>query len=365
MTVTYPLPQMSLTEALAAQHRLVDAICRHFDGAEVLQAGDYGLTAAHGRPAFTARVEAVLADFFRAPDAALVRGAGTGAIRTYLMARLAPGARVMIHDAPIYPSTAVTFRAMSITPVRVDFNAPVFPAGNPPDLVLLQHARHTPADRYSLGEAIAAVRQAYPGVVVLTDDNYAALKAPRIGVELGATASAFSTFKLMGPEGVGLLLGDRETLAAVRKDNYSGGGQVQGPEAMAALKAMVLAPVHLATQAMVVDEVAARLNQGEVDGVVRAYVANAQSRVVLAELARPVAAAVIAQAAALGAAPHPVGAESRHEVTPLVYRVSGTFLAADPGGAQRMVRINPMRAGADTVIRILGEAVRRSVEDGV
>ncbi len=363
MTATYPLPQMSLAEALAAQHRLVDAICRHFDGAEVLQAGDYGLTAAHGRPAFTARVEAVFADFFGAPDAALVRGAGTGAIRAYLMARLTPGSRVMIHDAPIYPSTAVTMRAMGLVPIRVDFNDPVFPAGDPPDLVLLQHARQTPGDRYSLGEAIAAVRRAYPEVPILTDDSYAALKAPRVGVELGATASAFSTFKLLGPEGVGLLVGDRETLAAVRKDNYSGGGQVQGPEAMSALKAMVLAPVHLATQAMVVDEVAARLNQGEVDGVVRAYVANAQSRVVLAELARPIAAEVIAQATSLGAAPHPVGAESRHEVTPLVYRVSGTFLAADPEGSKRMVRINPMRAGADTVIRILREAIRQCEGD--
>lgn len=364
MIAANPLLQMDFTEALAAQHRLVDAICRHFEGAEILQAGDYGLHADVGRPQFTARVEATLADFFGAPTVALVRGAGTGAIRSYMIAALKPGARVLVHDAPVYPSTAVTCRAMGLHVERVDFHQPLAPTDSAPDLVLLQHARQRIDDAYSLGAVIAAVRRAYPQTPILVDDNYAALKTPAIGVELGATASAFSAFKLMGPEGVGILVGDEATIAAVRQDNYSGGGQVQGPEAMLTLKAMVMAPVAFATQALVVDQVARRLNAGEVAGVAAATVANAQSRVVLAELERPMAAAVIAAAARLGAAPHPVGAESRHEVSPLVYRASGTFIQANPDLAWRVVRINPMRAGADTVLRILAQAIAGAGKGG-
>ncbi|HEY3368766.1 MAG TPA: aminotransferase class I/II-fold pyridoxal phosphate-dependent enzyme [Symbiobacteriaceae bacterium] len=360
MITANPLAQMDLHQALEAQHRLVDAICRHFEGDEILQAGDYGLHGAYGRPRFTARVEATLADFFGAPAAALVRGAGTGAIRGYMMAALRPGARVLIHDAPVYPSTNVTCRAMGLALERVDFNLPFAPSGPAPDLVLLQHARQRIDDTYNLSDAIAEVRHAFPRTPILVDDNYATLKAPAIGVQMGATASAFSAFKLLGPEGVGVLVGDEATIAAVRQDNYSGGGQVQGPEAMLTLKAMVMAPLAFAAQALVVEEVARRLNAGEVSGVLSATVANAQSRVVLAELERPVAGRVIAAAAGLGAAAHPVGAESRHEVTPLVYRASGTFIQANPDLAGRVVRINPMRAGAGTVLRILTEAIARA-----
>ena len=37
----------------------------------------------------------------------------------------------------------------------------------------------------------------------------------------------------------------------------------------------------------------------------------------------------------------------------MIYRVSGTFRAEDKTLEERMIRINPMRSGADTVIRIL------------
>jgi hypothetical protein len=86
-------------------------------------------------------------------------------------------------------------------------------------------------------------------------------------------------------------------------------------------------------------------------------VANAQSRVVIVELDKPVAPAVLERAAALGAAPYPVGAESRYEIAPLFYRVSGTFLRSDPSLGARMIRINPMRAGAETVVSILRRAL--------
>jgi len=42
-------------------------------------------------------------------------------------------------------------------------------------------------------------------------------------------------------------------------------------------------------------------------------------------------------------------------VTAMFYRVSGTFLAERPELAEQMIRINPMRAGAETVVRILGK----------
>ena len=65
------------------------------------------------------------------------------------------------------------------------------------------------------------------------------------------------------------------------------------------------------------------------------------------------------EAQKLGAAPNPVGAESKYEMVPMVYRVSGTFRKADPTLERRMIRINPMRAGADTILEIIKKAVER------
>jgi hypothetical protein len=135
--------------------------------------------------------------------------------------------------------------------------------------------------------------------------------------------------------------------------NYSVGTQVQGPEAMEALRALVYAPVALAIQAEVVAEVVKRLNDGDVAGVRRAHIVNAQSRVALVELEQPIVKQVLERSVAYGAAIYPVGAESRYEVAPLFYRVSGTFLANAPGLADHVIRINPMRAGADLILTIL------------
>ncbi|MFR6345590.1 MAG: hypothetical protein ACLUN9_02225 [Enterocloster aldenensis] len=57
--------------------------------------------------------------------------------------------------------------------------------------------------------------------------------------------------------------------------------------------------------------------------------------------------------------PPTVGAESKYEMIPMFYRVSGTFRKADPTLEHRMIRINPMRAGADTILRIIKESVER------
>jgi hypothetical protein len=114
----------------------------------------------------------------------------------------------------------------------------------------------------------------------------------------------------------------------------------------------------LAIQAEVVEEIVARLNSGQVAGVVRGYVANAQSRVALVELEEPLARDVLETSVQYGAASHPIGAESRYEVSPLFYRVSGTMREENPQLAERMIRINPVRAGPDLVIEILEKSLK-------
>ena len=78
---TFPLQSLTIIEAQQKQFALVDSICRHFPGSEFLTGGDLGLTPGLNQPRITQRVEQVLADAFHAQAAALVQGAGTGAIR--------------------------------------------------------------------------------------------------------------------------------------------------------------------------------------------------------------------------------------------------------------------------------------------
>lgn len=344
------------------QHRLVDAVARVMPGAVMLSQGDLGLSPGIVRPEATAKVEEVLAGFFGAEDALLVRGAGTGALREGLVSIIAPGEPLLVHDAPVYPTTRTTVDAMGLRLIRTDFNDPdglarVF--GERPDIgaVLIQYTRQKPDDRYAMGDVVAAVRSQAPDVPILTDDNYAVMKVRETGAELGADLSGFSLFKLMGPEGVGALIGKKRFVSAARGRQYSGGCQVQGHEALDALRGLVTAPVLLAVQGEVIEELCRRLNGGEVAGVSGASVANAQSKVVIAELEEANAPEVVRRAGETGAAAWPVGAESKYDLLPLVYKVSGTFAAANPGRAASLIRINPNKAGADTVIRILREAV--------
>jgi hypothetical protein len=357
----YPLQTMSLEAAMEAQFRLVDTIHRHFSGQEFLTAGDYGLSQG-GRPRQTAKVEAVLAQYFGGEDAVLVRGAGTGALRLALAAAVPPGAEILVHAAPIYPTTEATIAMMGLRPRTADYNALDF-SGELPDYALIQLSRQAPGDRYDAGQVMAALRARKPGITIISDDNYVVMKLAQIGVGLGADLSTFSCFKLLGPPGVGCVVGKGELVEKIRRLNYSGGAQVQGPEAMEVLRSLVYAPVSLAIQARQGDRIVQLLNRGAVPGVKEACIANAQSRVVLVEFARPVARQVLAAADKYGCATWPVGAESRYEVTAMFYRVSGTFLAEKPELAETMIRINPMRAGADTVVRILRELMA-SIEEG-
>lgn len=358
--MTHPLPQLTLEQAREFQFRLVDLMHRHFDGRQALEAGDYGAPTDLGRSHATARVEAVLAEFFAVDDTALVVGAGTGALRAALMASLSPAASVLIHAVPMYATTAVTFRAMGIDRREVDLNdreARREALSRQPAMLYLQHSRQMLDDAFSTEEAIADARELAPGALILVDDNYTAMQVPRIGVELGADLSAFSLFKLFGEPGVGIVLGRGDLIARIRDDAYSGGSKVQGPLALSSLKSLVFAPVALAVQSEVVGAVIDRLNAGEVPGVRHADPGNHQERSVLVELDEPIAQRVLAEAWRFGAAPYPVGSQSRFETNILIYRLSRAMCEARPDLAERMVRISPFRAGPDTVIRVLGEAV--------
>ena len=159
-----------------------------------------------------------------------------------------------------------------------------------------------------------------------------------------------------------MVIGRRELVERVRELQYSGGSQVQGHEAMAVLRGLVYAPVALSITGATCHEVAERLSSGELAHVRGASVANAESKAVIVEFEDEIAEKVLALAPAHGAAPNPVGCESKYEFVPMFYRISATFREKDPSWQQRMIRINVMRAGADTVIRILRELVEAVYE---
>ncbi|MPN37556.1 putative protein YhfS [bioreactor metagenome] len=127
---------------------------------------------------------------------------------------------------------------------------------------------------------------------------------------------------------------------------------------MEVLRGLVYAPVALAIQAEQNELLVETLNSGKIPHVKNAFLANAQSKVLLVEFDQEIAEEVLIEAEKRGAAPNPVGAESKYELVPMFYRVSGTFLKADPTLKKRMIRINPMRAGKNTVLRILEESVQ-------
>lgn len=361
--ITYPLKSLSIKEAKEVQFRLVDTITKHFKGNEILSLGDLGVVPGLNKPSTTLKVEETLADFFEQEDAVLVRGAGTSAIRFGLYSMIKPGQALLIHDAPVYSTTMTTIESMGLKLIKADFNdtneiVKVLDKDKV-DGALVQYTRQKVDDKYDICDVINVVK-GY-SVPLITDDNYAAMKVKKIGVQYGADLSAFSLFKLLGPEGIGCVVGKKKYIEMIVKANYSGGGQVQGHEAMAALRGLVYAPVALAIQAEVNEEIVKRLNAGEVKGIKEAFLANAQSKVVLVEFQESIAKTVLREACELGAAPNPVGAESKYEFVPLFYRVSGTFRSSNSDLENRMIRINPMRCGADTVIRILKEAVAKAL----
>ncbi len=352
---TFPLQSLTIIEAQQKQFALVDSICRHFPGSEFLTCGDLGLTPGLNQPRITQRVEQVLADAFHAQAAALVQGAGTGAIRAALAALLKPGQRLLVHDAPVYPTTQVIIEQMGLTLITANFNdlsaLKQVVDEQQPDAALVQHTRQQP----QLADVLATLCAA--GVPVLTDDNYAVMKVASIGCECGANVSTFSCFKLFGPEGVGAVVGDADVINRIRATLYSGGSQIQGAQALEVLRGLVFAPVMHAVQAGVSERLLALLNGGAVPEVKSAVIANAQSKVLIVEFHQPIAARVLEEAQKRGALPYPVGAESKYEIPPLFYRLSGTFRQANPQLEHYAIRINPNRSGEETVLRILRESI--------
>lgn len=356
------LDTMTLDEAKNMQFRLTEAIAAIFRGNEFLNLGDLGVVPGKGRPLQTEKVEEVLARFFGTQACALVRGAGTGAIRPILAVLTEPGDSMMVHTSPMYSTTKETVRMMGLLPQAVDYNdteALRHALNEQRDckVFYVQHSRQHPEDTYQLDSVIQLLRHSRPDLPIVVDDNYTALKLRKIGVELGASFSCFSGFKLLGPPGIGIVVGEKKPIDILKKRNYSGGGQVQGFEAMELLRSLVMAPVAIAVQTEQVDYLCQGLNRGEVPLVSKAYITYSQSKNVILELEKPIAPQVIAASEKYGAAIYPVGAESRYEVLPMIYRPSGTFLASRPELAQTGIRLNPMRAGAKLTLEILRKAV--------
>ncbi|MCP1225726.1 aminotransferase class V-fold PLP-dependent enzyme [Sebaldella sp. S0638] len=361
---TFPLKSLNLEEAKKKQFKLVDIITKYMTGSESLTLGDLGVTLGLNKPVRTKTAEDILAEFFSAEACMLLRGAGTNALRWGFMTALRPGNTLLVHDAPVYPTTETTIESMGLNVLRVDFNnykeTEKVIKSNSINMILIQHTRQKPEDSYNLEELIKTIKAADNSIPVIIDDNYAILKTEKNGIDSGADLSAFSMFKLLGPEGIGCLTGKKELIDKIRSKNYSGGGQVQGHEAMEVLRGLVYAPVALAIQAEENEKLVLELNNSDKYPYIKhAFLANAQSKVLLVEFNEDIAENLLIEAEKLGALPNPVGAESKYEIAPLFYRVSGTFLKSDPALIKRMIRINPNRAGSETIIRILENAYKK------
>jgi len=360
---TSPLKSINLPQAMEFQFRMIDEITKVFNGADFITRGDLGVVSGLNKPQTTKQAEQVIAAFFSAESALLVRGAGTAAIRYALFASMKPGDTILVHQAPVYPTTVTSFEMMGLKTIYADFNnldetRQILASHSEIKAALVQYTRQKIDDAYEMETVIKTIKN-QKDIPIITDDNYAVMKVDKIGTQCGADLSCFSTFKLLGPEGIGCVVGKKEYINILRKHHYSGGLQTQGHEALDVLHGLIYAPVALAIQAQVNDEVVARLKANEIPEVKWAGIANAQSKVLLVEFHGAIAKEICTNAVLFGAAPHPIGAESKYEVVPMFYRVSGTFRARDATLEERIIRINPMRAGADTIIRILKESIKR------
>lgn len=358
----YPLKQIDVVQAKEKQFVFVDEISKEFTGKEFLSLGDLGVVQPANKPETTAKVERVLAKFFHAEKAILVTGAGTGAIRYALTAMLPAGGNILVHKAPPYPTTLTTLEGLQANLIEADFNdleeLKHIIKTHTLDGALVQITRQKPNDSYQAEEVIQTIK-ACKDIPILTDDNYTIMRVPAIGVELGADMSAFSAFKVLGPEGVGVIVGKAKWIDRIEKMNYSGGGKVQGWQAMECLRMFTYAPVALAIQAEEVEKAVQMIKEAQLPKIKQVFIASAQSKIIIVEFYEDIASDVLKEAEKLGAAPNPVGAESKYEVLPMFYKVSGTFIKHHPQAKSRMIRINPMRSGASTVVRILTESVKR------
>ncbi|WP_139823737.1 aminotransferase class V-fold PLP-dependent enzyme [Thalassobacillus devorans] len=363
------LPTISIDKAKEKQFDLVNAIASEFTGNAFFNQGDLGVFPELGRPVQTDKVEKVLASFFKAESCALVRGAGTGAIRETLASLLSAGDSLFVHSSPIYKTTNASMSVLGLQPIFTDYNdlkklrraLAEHPSSK---LFYVQHSRQKPDDTYDLETVINLVKEVRPDLPIVVDDNYTVFKVDEIGTELGAHYSCFSGFKLLGPVGIGIILGKQAGIDKFRQRNYSGGGQVQGYEAMDLLRSLVTAPILIAVQNEQTEKLNSLLNSGVIPEIEKSYITNSQSKNVIIELKKPIAEQVIAASEKFGGAVYPVGAESKFEILPMIYRLSGSFLDEKPELKHTGIRINPMRSGAELVIEILKQAIAISTNEG-
>lgn len=361
----YPLKSLTIAEASEKQFKLIDAITQEFDGLEMLSRGDLGVNPINNIPITTFKVEKVIARFFSQESAVFVRGSGTASIREALSSILKSGDLILVHDAPIYSTTETTLAQLGLNMLVVDFNDEAAVKDlieNRSDIkcVLIQYTRQKLDDSYDMASLISLIKS-IKDIPIITDDNYAVMKVDKIGAELGADLSCFSTFKLLGPEGIGCVVGKKDYIDKIRKFHYSGGSQTQGHEAMDVLRGLTFAPVTYAIQAVESEKIVAKLKDGQFKHVKDAVIVNAQSKVILVNFDLPIAKEVLQECQKLGGAPYPIGAESKYEIVPMFYRVSGTMIHSLKDAQTHWIRINPMRSGAETVLNILSKAIERVV----
>lgn len=364
---------MSIEDAVEHQFRLVETAAQVMGSDEVF-VEDYGQVrelatvgfGGGGRPRATARVEEVLARFFGVEDAVLVHGAGTGSIRAMLNGLVKPGSRILLHKAHAYKTTLPAMQHMGLDIQYADFNdsAELEAAlrDGPPSTLYIQHVPQQLGDSYGIEETVELARSIRGEELrVLVDDNYAVMRSHRIGVEMGADASALSLFKLLAPQAIGAVLADNASAGRIRRDNASAGAQVQGPYAMAALRSLIYAPVALAIQNQTilrtVEEINAGIARGELPFLSGAYAAQPGIRCIVLLFDRPAAEDFLRSAWRHGSPSQSVGEEAQFEFLPLFTYLTSTFLKATPGLEKYAVRINPMRGGTQTVMRVLRAAL--------
>lgn len=357
---TYPIKTLNITEATELQFKLIECITNEFTGKEILNLGDLGVVQPNNKPNMTLKVEKVLAEFFQTEDALLVRGAGTGALRYCMFSLLSKDKNIIVHDAPIYPTTKTTLDIIGANIHKIDFNdlqkLEKSLENTNVELALIQYSRQKPSDSYSY-EKVVNLFDKY-NITIITDDNYAALKISKLGASICNGVSTFSSFKLQGPEGIGVIVGSKNIIKDIKNMNYSGGSQVQGYEAHEVLRGFISAPVSLAIQSNEVDELKRKLIEKNIDCIKNVFVANAQSKVCIVEFTSELSEDLIIECEKLGAACNPVGAESKYEFVPMIYRVSSTFSTSDSEFAKRSIRINPMKSSSDTIIKILERGIK-------
>lgn len=364
----YPLRSITLEEAIQKQFELVEIITKNLKGDEFLAIGDLGVQKDNNMPVRTRIVEKILAEFFEAEDAILVRGSGTNALRLCFFDLCSKTNKILVHDAPIYKTSEVSLNAMKLDILKYNFNdtsnLEEYISCNNVKVVLLQHTRQKLDDKYNLEEIINKIKNIDNNIKIIVDDNYAILKTNKNGIQMGADVSAFSLFKLQGPVGVGLILGKKEIISRIRKMNYSGGSQVQGYEAMKVLRGLVVSPVLFAIQSREVENLERiLLDKNRFGYIENVLIANAQSKVILVEFKEEIAKEILKYTCEFGALSHPVGAESEYEICPLIYRVSSSFIESNNQLENKMIRVNPNRASALNISNIIEKAYNKVKEN--